>query len=295
MSERDTFKKICARLPATIRSQLEQLPASTVCNIEEIRLRCGQNIKLHTNAGEKTVLYEVNASELMSTLNSLIKYSYYAYEEDLAKGFVTIEGGHRVGICGKAVIKDGKTALIREISSVNIRFAKEIKGCAEKIISILIENNGKPSNTLIVSPAGCGKTTLLRDITRTLSNSGIKVAVCDERSEIAGMYGSIPSFDLGPRTDILDGAPKSQGMEMLIRSMSPQVIVTDEIGKTEDLKALGQCLCTGTTIISSTHGSSRNDIINSPLGELVEKGFFKHLVYLSSKKGPGTVENIESA
>lgn len=295
MGEKDAFRKICMRLPAAIRSQLEQLPAETICSIEEIRLRCGQNIMLLAENGEKTILYKVNASELTSTLNSLIRYSYYAYEEDLAKGFITIEGGHRVGICGKAVVKDGRTALIREISSVNIRFAKEIKGCAEKIVGFLMGRDQKPENTLIVSPAGCGKTTLLRDITRIISSQGIKTAVCDERSEIAGMYNSLPSFDLGPRTDVLDGAPKAQGMEMLIRSMSPQVIVTDEIGKSEDLRALGQCLCTGTAIIASTHGSSRSDVLNSPLGELAEKGFFRHIIYLSSKNGPGTLEGIENA
>ena len=140
-------------------------------------------------------------------MNNLIQFSYYAYEEDLAKGFVTIEGGHRIGLCGKTVVKKGQPGLIKEISSLNIRFAKEIKGCASKVMKEILADR-RPVNTLIISPPGCGKTTLLRDIARELSYGRCKVAICDERSELAGMYHSAPSFDLGPRCDVLDGCEK---------------------------------------------------------------------------------------
>lgn len=288
----DNFREILSRLPSSVRQELEALPNSLISEIEEIRLRCGQHVRLQTSSGEKIISNIITADELVKTLNSLIKYSYYAYEEDLAKGFVTIEGGHRVGICGKAVAKDGQTSLIKEISSMNIRFAKEIKGCSDKIASYLVGGDGRPLSALIVSPPGCGKTTMLRDIARSLSGRGIKVAVCDERSEIAGMYNSQPSFDLGSRTDVLDGAAKAQGIQMLIRSMSPQVIITDEIGKNEDLEAAAQCLSSGVALITSIHGDSFDSLKKSEIWPLISKKFFSSIIFLSNKEGPGTMVKV---
>ena len=285
----DTFREILSRLPSSVRQELEMLPNSVIGEIEEIRLRCGQQVRLQTSAGEKIISHIVTGDELVKALNSLIKYSYYAYEEDLAKGFVTIEGGHRVGICGKAVVKNGQTSLIKEISSMNIRFAKEIKGCSDKIARYLVGGDGRPLSTLIVSPPGCGKTTMLRDVARSLSSRRIKVAVCDERSEIAGMYNSEPSFDLGPRTDVLDGAAKAQGIHMLIRAMSPQVIITDEIGRHEDLEAAAQCLSSGVALITSIHGDSFDSLKKSEIAPIISKGFFRNIIFLSNMEGPGTV------
>ena len=288
----ESFRQILSKLPQSVKDELELLPQSIISEIEEIRMRCGQHVRIQGQCCEKIVSHIITPEDLIKTLNSLIKFSYYAYEEDLAKGFITIEGGHRVGICGKAVVKKGQNTLIKEISSMNIRFCKEIKGCSEHLANYLLDIQGKPSDTLIVSPPGCGKTTLLRDITRLLSYKGIKTAVCDERSEIAGMFNSVSSFDLGPRTDILDGAPKAQGIEMLIRSMSPQVIITDEIGKKEDIEAIRQCMTTGVSVITSIHGNNQEDLVRSAAGPLIESDFFKNIIYLSKEKGPGTIKEV---
>lgn len=290
----NTFREILSRLPSSICQELEILPDNDLKCLEEVRLRCGQRITLRFTGREKNLTRIVTKDDLQKILNNLIKYSYYAYEEDLAKGFVTIEGGHRVGICGKAVVKNGQTSLIKEVSSMNIRFTKEIKGCANSLLPMLIKNN-RPENILIVSPPGCGKTTLLRDIARALSMRSIQVAICDERSEIAGMYNSAPSFDLGPRTDILDGCDKIYGIPILIRSMAPQVIITDEIGKAGDVAAVEQCINAGISLVTSIHGCCRRDVVNSNINALLEKKFFSSIIYLSGEKGPGNIKEIEHA
>lgn len=284
MDNTAAFRQILGKLPQAVKDELELLPQSVICEVEEIRMRCGQHVRLQGRTCEKIVSHIVTSEDLTKTLNSLVKYSYYAYEEDLAKGFITIEGGHRIGVCGKAVVKQGQTSLIKEVSSMNIRFCKEIRGCGDGLAAELTDEHGHVVNTLIVSPPGCGKTTLLRDFARILSCKGIKVAICDERSEIAGMYGGSPSFDIGPRTDVLDGAPKAQGIEMLIRSMSPQVIITDEIGKKEDIGAIEQCISSGVALIASIHGSSFDDIKASVVGSLAEAGYFRNIIYLSGNK-----------
>ena len=290
----NNLDEILSRLPDSISYELSLLPPTITKQIEEIRMRCNQRGMIIYADEEKTLTKIITKDDLKNTLNRLIKFSYYAYEEDLAKGFITISGGHRVGICGKAVVSNSQPILIKEISSMNIRFAKEIKGCANRLIPRLISNN-KPVNTLIVSPPGCGKTTLLRDIARNLSLRKIKVAICDERSEIAGMYNSMPSFDLGPRTDILDGCEKIYGIPMLIRSMSPDVIITDEIGKKGDFEIIEQCENTGVNLITSIHGTSEEDLKRSLIWPLVNKKIFKNIIYLSKDDGPGTIKEIKSA
>ena len=290
----DTLNEILSNLPQRVSEEISMLPASVLADLEEIRMRCNQSVRIQHAGQERLLMRIVTKDDLQKTLTGLVKFSYYAYEEELAKGFVTINGGHRVGVCGKAVVTEGMPTLIKEISSVNIRFAKEIKGCANPLIPVLIEGS-RPVNTLIVSPPGCGKTTLLRDIARIFSLRQIKVSICDERSEIAGMYDSSPSFDLGPRTDVLDGCTKKNGMLMLIRSMSPDVIITDEIGMKCDAEAIEQCINAGVGIVTSIHGSDRDDVMNSSIGYLAEKGIFRNIIYLSCEKGPGTIKEIESA
>lgn len=190
-------------------------------------------------------------------------------------------------------MKDGKVHLIKYVSSLNIRRSRQIIGVSGKIInSVCDEKRRIIRNTLIISPPKCGKTTILRDLARNLSGRGYRVGICDERSEIAGCYNGKSSFDLGSRTDILDGCPKSEGILMLIRSMSPDVIITDEIGRKEDVGAIDSALCAGVKTITTIHGSSYEDVENSAVGELIKRHVFETLIFLSAEPSMGTVKRI---
>lgn len=286
------FNRILKHMPPAISKEMYSIPQNIIDNVEELRLRCGYPVILKTSSGEIIQSKIITREDLKSILSSLVKYSYYAYEEDLAQGFITINGGHRVGICGKAVINNDKPTLIREISSLNIRFAKDIVGCCIPMIPQLLKNN-RPVNTLVISPPGCGKTTLLRDMARQLSLRNINVAICDDRSEIAGMHESKSSFNLGPRVDVLDGCDKSYGISILIRSMAPQVIITDEIGKKTDIPAIEQCLSAGVCLITSIHGSNMDDIMSSHIASIISRGVFKNLIFLTNEGGPGSIKEIK--
>lgn len=290
------LKNITKKLPDPVRLSLESLPDKIQENIEEIRIQTGQPMRIIT--GTEEIAVKINGGNnatkelLETTLSNLLDYSIYAYEDELSRGYITIEGGHRVGICGRTVSERGKVTLIKDISSINIRHSREIPGAAHKIINEIFDKHTGLQNTVIVSPPKCGKTTLLRDIVRILSESGMRVAVCDERSEIAGMYQGTPSYDIGPRTDVLDGCLKAEGMLMLIRSMAPDVIVTDEIGKAEDIEAIESAVSAGVKIVTTIHGRTYEDLTSSRLGDLVKRRVFSRIIFLTNSPSTGTVSEV---
>ena len=288
-------ENILRKLPSVIEERIRQLPGSIIECFEEIRLKTFEDTVV-ISEGREISLHDgklVTPDLIDETLNRLLDYSYYAYEEELSKGYITIEGGHRVGLCGTVTMKDGKVHLINDVSSLNIRRSRQIIGVSGKIInSVCDEKRRIIRNTLIISPPKCGKTTILRDLARNLSGRGYRVGICDERSEIAGCYNGKSSFDLGSRTDILDGCPKSEGILMLIRSMSPDVIITDEIGRKEDVGAIDSALCAGVKTITTIHGSSYEDVENSAVGELIKRHVFETLIFLSAEPSMGTVKRI---
>lgn len=288
-------EKIFSKLPDFVRYGIRSLPEHVRNEFEEIRLKARQDT-LIISGGRELSLHDkaqMTPDVLEEILNRLLDYSYYAYEDELSKGYITIEGGHRVGICGRVTLKDGCVHLIKDISSLNIRRSRQIIGASEKIIkSVWDQGHGRISNTLIISPPKCGKTTILRDLARTLSMGGYRVGICDERSEIAGCYNGETSYDLGSRTDILDGCPKAEGILMLIRAMSPDVIITDEIGKQEDVKAIEEALCAGVKTITTIHGNSYEDVENSAIGQLVRNHIFETLIFLSAEPVTGTVKRV---
>lgn len=287
--------KILEKLPAEVSEPIKELPAGMKKNLEEVRIRNGNHVLIFAGGKE----YELECKKgkidnyiINNIFNALLNHSAYAYQEELANGYITIEGGHRVGVCGKAVMESGKVKTIKDISSVNIRRSREIPGVSDPCMGYLLNGKGQIHNTLIISPPKCGKTTLLRDMIRNLSGMGYQVGVCDERSEISGMYNGKPSYDLGIRTDVLDGCPKEKGMIMLIRSMSPDIIATDEIGKKEDCHAIEAAVCAGVGLLTTIHGSNYADVKNSGIGEMVERGVFERLIFLSNVPAIGSIAAI---
>lgn len=241
----------------------------------------------------------VTKNEIRETMEYISNYSLYAFEEEIKQGFITINGGHRIGIAGKTIIENDMIRGMKHISFLNIRLAHQVKGCADSVLPYIInkENNGI-YHTLIISPPRCGKTTLLRDIIRQLSDGtdylkGMNIGVVDERSEIGACYMGIPQNELGIRTDILDCCPKAKGMLMLIRSMSPQIIAVDEIGSKEDLEAIDYVIGCGCKLIATVHGNSIEDIKEKPiLNELVQKKLFERYIILNNIKGIGHLDEI---
>ena len=291
--QKNTFMKF---LPRQVRDVLIS-SRSDWNEIQEIKIRIGKPIVILSDKGEIIVRKLAEETDIREMLGYISNYSLYAYEEEMRQGFITIEGGHRIGLCGQTIMEKGQIKNLRYVSSINVRVAHEVKGCADKVIPHLVQDE-KILHTLIISPPRCGKTTLLRDIIRQISDGnaymrGGTVGVVDERSEIGGCYRGVPQNQLGIRTDILDGCPKAEGMLMLIRSMGPEVIAVDEIGTKEDVHAIEYALHCGCKMIATVHGKALDEIREKPeLGRLVKNHRFERYIVLGNKRGVGSVEGI---
>lgn len=260
-------------------------------DMEEIRINAERNAATVKSSVLMDTGVYIKKEELSHIVNSMCRGSLYAMQQTLSMGFISLHGGHRVGVCGRCVTENGEVTHMTDISAVCIRVAREVFGAADSIMEFL-EFHGKLYNTLIISPPGCGKTTVLRDAIRQLGNR-YRVCVADERSEIAACKGGIPTLDVGKFTSVMDGVPKAKGINMLLRSMSPQLIATDETGTREEEEAICRLINAGAKIITTAHGYSEKDILNRKhLGSLVEKGVFERIIVLSNRKGVATVEKI---
>lgn len=289
------MESIIKNLPGGLGRSISHLPAEILKNIEEIRIKAEKPVFIYANGKEYYIegpFGTADKNTLNLIFNNLLKHSFFAFQDEIAKGYVTLEGGHRVGICGRTVIENGMIKTIKDISSINIRRSREVLGVSDFCLPFLLKAKGELYNTIIVSPPKCGKTTLLRDIIRNVSNRGFIVGLCDERSEVAGSYQGVSPYDLGTRTDILDGCPKHEGMMMLIRSMSPHIIATDEIGKVIDCQALEAAMYAGISLLTTIHGKSYDDLIKSGIGEIVKNGCFERFIYLSNEPKVGSISKI---
>lgn len=284
-------------LPSYISNEIIKLNCSK--SITEIRLRSKNKAIIICGKDEITINCIITPKVILEILLNVSKNSIYAIQNDINNGFVVIKGGHRIGISGEVVYVEDKIKNIKNICSLNIRVSRQIYGCADSILPQIIFQN-EFLNTLIVSPPGCGKTTLIRDIVRQISNGipslnfrGKNVALIDERGEIASVYEGVASLDVGVRTDIMSNVNKATGMKMMIRSMAPDIIATDEIGKKEDIVAIKEAILSGVKVIFTMHGDSIKSILkNENIKELLDLNIFSRIILLSSGKIPGIVEKV---
>ena len=291
------YEEVYKMLPDAIKNNVKEF--LVLEEVQEIRIKIGKPIIIVLSFQEKILDYIATKDDLRYMISKISNYSLYAFEEEIKQGYITLKGGHRVGLAGECVISKGEVRTIKNISSLNIRICKEIVGASNKVMRLITENN-RVYNTLIVSPPKCGKTTILRDISRNLSNGmyqinlkGKKVTIVDERSEIAACYNGIPQMNVGIRTDVLDNCLKKSGMIMAIRSLSPEVLICDEIGTDSDLEALNMAFNSGVNIIVTVHGYDIDDIYNRRIfKELIDNCILERVILLSNKKGVGTIEKI---
>lgn len=284
-------EEILAVMPGDLAEELSEMRCEW-SGINEIRIRINYPLKVHTRTETLDGKTIITAKHIQSILEKCCCYSMYAYENELRQGFITIRGGHRIGIGGEVLYEGGVLKNYRYITFLCIRVSHEIDNCSNNIMPF-INKDGCLKHTLIVSAPGCGKTTLLRDILKKISHSCTRVnniSVIDERSEIASCYNGVPQIDIGENVDIIDGCPKALGMMMSIRSLAPDIVAIDEIGGKEDCQAIEYCINCGCIVIGTVHGNSFSDLLGRPeLNKLLKPEMFSRFIFLDREWKRGKV------
>lgn len=286
------YEAAAAILPNRLRKLALALPEEQKAAAEELRLRAGRPMTVLLPEGEVQLDAVVDPAELETLCDLATEFSRYAAAETLREGFVPVRGGFRLGLCGTAVMKNGMNTNLKNLSSAVIRIARERKGVGEPVVSQLFRG-GVFQSTLILSPPGGGKTTLLRDLVRCLSDgtaeTPLRVSLIDERGEVAVMYRGEPQMDVGSRTDVLDACPKSLGIPIVLRAMNPQVIAVDEITARADLRAVVMAAGCGVGLLATIHAADTAELLQRPLyRELLAEGVFRQAVCIASANGERT-------
>lgn len=272
--------------------------------VNEIRMRLNHRMVVYiagkpyylaydglTNVKDKAII--VSREMLYNVIKKATERSLYAVNNQLKQGFLTVLGGIRIGICGEVVVENGKVQTIKNFSSINIRIAREVKNCSLAILEYLL--TGGFCNTLIISPPGCGKTTLIRDIIYQMSvrSYTYNVLLADERFEIANCFNGKPTLDVGGFTDVISGGEKQYAFECGIRSMSPDILVTDELSGQKDIESINSVASCGVKILASVHANGIDDLKQKKeFHELINKKVFKRYVVLGLSRGLGTIEGV---
>ena len=268
--------------------------------LEEIRIRANKPVILKLRQVEIVLNYTITTNEIIGILQNICNNSIYTYQNQICNGFITLPGGNRVGIAGNVVIKDGQVSNISYIYSLNFRISHQINGASDNILKYVLDTeNNTIFNTLIVSPPGAGKTTMIRDLAKRISNGineinfrGLDVSIIDERGEIAAMTKGIIFNDVGIRTDVLDNVPKSIGIRMAVRSMAPKVIIADEIGNKDDVNIINYAICSGVKCIFTAHGSNMEDLLkNNEINKIINLQLFSKIIFLDEKQ-KGKIKNV---
>ena len=286
----EAYRQAAQVLPRRLRQEALGLPQEEQEQAEELRLRAGWPMTAVLPEGERPVGGPpVEPEELEQLVEIASRASVHAVLEQIRRGYLTVAGGHRIGLCGTAVMEGGGIHALRSLSSANLRIARQVPGAARPVLGALCPG-GRLESTLILAPPGQGKTTLLRDIIRRVSEGEgclpLRVAVADERGEVAALYGGRPQLDGGRRTDVAEGCPKAQGLMLLLRAMNPQVLAVDEITAPEDAAALRTAAGCGVTLLATAHGAGREDLTRRPLYRgLLEEGMFRRLVEITRREG----------
>lgn len=300
MKADEPLRMILSLMPPRLRAPLERAAASYAARVQEITLRAGRPLCIYCTGGMYCLDTDgllgdrvpgdplcVTGEELQSILMKLCDYSVYSHQDELNRGYITATGGLRVGVCGSAVMKDGRVANMNHITTLSFRVPREVIDCSKTLLSLIRPLRG----ALICGPPCSGKTTLVRDAARALSYT-YRVSVADERGELAGNISRQFSYDMG-LCDVYAGMPKGEAVLCAVRSMAPDIIVCDEMGDSGDVASVRYALRCGAACIATVHAASMEDLRSRPvMRELLSAGAFRYLVFLDDRRAGGRISRI---